>query len=235
MTGKKRLEDYKKGFRIPHLYSTEPKIKYQPQYKEDFKFCNPKDMKEQLVWILRNTGDKKITKKELQKFIVVMAKACITGANLGVKQALEREREGKEEPFRGVSESPFEPGRIIEGFDLCSVKHLKEEVEWILEHTGDKKVQSDELRHLIDSTVKSCIAGAGIGVRNILQEKENPSQKRQDVEKIDAWRCYLKTCAKMTPLSYRECQQNEKRKNQEYYPNIEYWKEEAIKGCPKGK
>jgi len=70
----------------------------------------------------------------------------------------------------------------------------------------------------------------GAGAEEVMKMKSIPITSRR----MNAWICYLKTCAKETNNTYLECVQDKARKQREYYPKKEYWEQEALKGCPRG-
>lgn len=100
-------------------------------------------------------------------------------------------------------------------FDLCDPKYIRK----LVKYAPDK----EECEEAISDMLNICIIRDG-------KPEKVPKKKRA----MSGWVCYLKTCAKTTDLSYRDCMRNEPGRETEYYPKKAFWAAEAAKGCPSG-
>ena len=76
----------------------------------------------------------------------------------------------------------------------------------------------DKLRY-VDVIIAQC----GKGGKKVVAKTD---------KRMNAWICYLKTCAKKTDNTYLDCVKDKPRAKKEYYPKKDYWDSQALKGCP---
>jgi len=109
-------------------------------------------------------------------------------------------------------------------FDICDPSKASQHIVRVLSTTGDKEASADEVKNLLTLIMESCQVGAARGAAVVAKKKKT--------RPMNSWNCYLKTCAKTTPLSFFECMKDKERKEKEYFAKKSYWEELAAKGCP---
>jgi len=96
---------------------------------------------------------------------------------------------------------------------ICEAQGIIDTLEAI--DNNDDKVQ------YIQNTLDSCVTKTG---------KTGKKTKTKTKRAMNGWNCYLKTC-NATGMPFPECMTDTPRKDKEYTPKKDYWKEQAKLGC----